>query len=127
MPEMTIQTTPPVDPAERSLQITADRERLSQLTELVKTAESEMSDIKARLRDMLGTGDHKATFGLTISDTMRFNDDQCRKVLGTLPNGADLIRSISETTINRKLAEKTLPPAVYDLCKVIAGKPTVKL
>jgi hypothetical protein len=122
------QATPlPVDPAERERQIREARARLVQLTDAAKEIEDEQNEIKAWLRGALGVGDHKATYGLSIYETKRFNAEKARDVLRTQPNGEALITSISETVISGKLAEKVLPPVIYDLCKVVAGKPTVKL
>jgi hypothetical protein len=101
--------------AVRYLELAAKREDI----------DGEMEGIKAKLRDAYPDGVRTATTSgvmVSVSVTRRFDPEQARKVLP-----AHLLQQCLVTKVDAATAKKLVPPALYDACSVVTGKPTVRI
>lgn len=91
--------------------------------EQIRQLNADAEVYKAQLRDALQPGAY--TVGgqpaLAITPTRRFDPDRAAAVLPP-----EQLAAVQRTVVDRALAEKILPPALYDLCRVESGKPAVK-
>lgn len=107
-----------LDPATAATlaKLTATLEQIAQLTVDAET-------YKAQLRTKLAPGAY--TIGgrpaLSITQTRKFNADRAAEMLPP-----DMLAAVSRPMVDTKLAKEMLPPALYQLCSVESGKPTVK-
>ena len=125
---MTIPTQQPGSPPDQQ-QIDPDVDRLRQITEQIKSLEAAADEIRARLRERFGIGEHP---GFTIAPTRRFNADPAF-IYAALTDrhgagrAAELLAQITVTKVDGARAKQVLSGDDYAACQAEAGKPAVRL
>jgi hypothetical protein len=111
--------TTELDPTHTQL-VTQLVELNAQISDLTEQAET----IKAKLRANLDTGTHTINGrpAVTITPTRRFSTTRAQTVLPT-----ELLTLCQIHVIDAKRAREVLPPALYESCQEITGKPQVRL
>jgi hypothetical protein len=87
--------------------------------------DGELEGIKAKLRDAYPDGIRTSTSSgvmVSVSVTRRFDPEQAKNVLP-----AHLLQQCLVTKVDAATAKKLVPPALYDACSVVTGKPTVRI
>lgn len=104
------------DTAATLAKLVATLEQIRQLT-------ADAEHFKTQLRDRLGPGAYTIDTrpALTITPTRRFDPDRAATMLPPTQ-----LAAITRPVVDPTLAKQILAPALYDLCRVEAGRPAVK-
>ncbi|MGH3800868.1 MAG: hypothetical protein ACRDTD_12155 [Pseudonocardiaceae bacterium] len=109
---------PDLDPS-----LAATVRKLTDINTQIRDLGSEADALKAQLRQALALGEHTVNGRpvVTISLTRKFDTSLAAQVLPP-----ELLALVTVPTVDRALAEKLLPPALYERCQRVGANNTVR-